>query len=108
MAHGSERRTCLTGIPISILSPIMKPLAKWVLALTTLASVLNVRAADTLTRREWTVDGAVREALVYAPPQASTNASPVVFVFHGHGGSMQNAARSFALQRVWPAAIVVY
>src|ERR1017187_5426682 len=86
----------------------MKPLGIWVLALATLASVLNVRAADTLTRREWTVDGAVREALVYAPPQASTNASPVVFVFHGHGGSMQNAARSFALQRVWPAAIVVY
>jgi polyhydroxybutyrate depolymerase len=86
----------------------MKPLATWVLALATLAGVFTTRAADTLVRREWKVDGIVREALVYAPPQAATNPSPVVFAFHGHGGSMQNAARTFALHRLWPEAIVVY
>jgi polyhydroxybutyrate depolymerase len=32
----------------------------------------------------------------------------VVFVFHGHGGNMRQAARSFALDREWPGAISVY
>ena len=65
-------------------------------------------AADGLTRRTWTVDGIAREALVYVPPQALTNATPVVFAFHGHGGSMQNAARTFGYHTRWPEAIVVY
>jgi polyhydroxybutyrate depolymerase len=86
----------------------MKSPAAWVLALTTLACVITVRAADTPMRREWTVDGVVREAVIYTPSRVSTNASPMVFVFHGHGGSMQNAARSFPLHRLWPEAIVVY
>jgi poly(3-hydroxybutyrate) depolymerase len=85
----------------------MKSLATGVLALTTLAGAFTLRAADPLVRREWTVDGVVRQALVYVPPQAATNPCPVVFAFHGHGGSMQNAVRSFAYHREWPEAIVV-
>jgi polyhydroxybutyrate depolymerase len=65
-------------------------------------------AADSLTCREWKVDDLTREALVYAPPQAHTNATPVVFAFHGHGGSMHNAARMFSCHTGWPEAIVVY
>jgi len=65
-------------------------------------------AADTLPRRQWTVDGVVREALVYTLPQAHTNPSPVVFAFHGHGGSMLNAARTFGFHTRWPEAVVVY
>ncbi len=68
----------------------------------------EVQAADNLTRREWKVDGIVREGLVYVPAQAKTNATPVVFAFHGHGGSMRNAARSFGYHALWPEAIVVY
>jgi polyhydroxybutyrate depolymerase len=49
-----------------------------------------------------------REALVVAPAQATNTGSPVIFVFHGHGGTAGNAARSFALERYWPQAIVVY
>lgn len=59
-------------------------------------------------RREWTVDGVVREALVYVPPQAKTNAVPAVFVFHGHGGTMQRIARTLPLHTLWPEALVVY
>jgi polyhydroxybutyrate depolymerase len=59
-------------------------------------------------RREWTVDGVTREALVSAPEAGATNPAPVVFVFHGHGGSMRNTARSFAIHTLWPEAIVVY
>lgn len=67
-----------------------------------------VRAGSALTEREWTVAGVVRQALVYVPPQATTNATPVVFVFHGHGGNMANAARSFGIHNLWPAALVIY
>lgn len=78
------------------------------LFLAALLTISTAQAADTLTRRQWTVDGFVREALVYVPPQARTNAAPVVFAFHGHGGSMKNAAGMFSFHTHWPEAIVVY
>jgi len=59
-------------------------------------------------RRQWTVDGVARDALVYAPAQAKTIATPVVFSFHGHGGTMYMAARSGSYHTIWPEAIVVY
>ncbi|HYR58224.1 MAG TPA: prolyl oligopeptidase family serine peptidase, partial [Chthoniobacteraceae bacterium] len=65
-------------------------------------------AANEPMRREWTIDGVVREALIAAPASAKSNATPLVFVFHGHGGSMQNAARSFHIHALWPEAIVIY
>lgn len=61
-----------------------------------------------LQRLEFTVDGVAREALVYIPPAAKLTNSPVVFVFHGHGGNMRQAARSFAIERQWPEAICIY
>ena len=61
-----------------------------------------------MIRREWKVDGVVREALVYAPMSAKTKASPVVFGFHGHGGNMNNLVRQYHFQTLWPEAIVVY
>lgn len=66
-------------------------------------------AADTTpVERQWQVDGVARKALVYAPARAKEADTPVVFAFHGHGGSMANAARSFAYHTRWPGAIVVY
>src|SRR5258708_36067757 len=73
-----------------------------------LASLSVASPADDLTRREWKVVGIVREALVYAPPSARTNATPVVFACHGHGGSMQTAGRSFSSPTSWPHATVVF
>lgn len=58
-------------------------------------------------RVEWKVDGVAREALVAAPAKPS-EAPPLVFAFHGHGGTMQHAARTFAFHEVWPEAVVVY
>jgi polyhydroxybutyrate depolymerase len=66
------------------------------------------QAADGLQKREWTVDGVAREALVYAPESAKTTAAPLVFVFHGHGCNMQNTSNTFAIHKNWPEAIVVY
>lgn len=73
------------------------------------AFALSVRAAEpALAAREWTVDGVVRKALVWVPAKAAPAAAPVVFAFHGHGGTMASAARSFGVHTLWPEAIVVY
>jgi polyhydroxybutyrate depolymerase len=57
---------------------------------------------------EFKVDGVTRGALAYVPPTAKEKPTPVVFVFHGHGGRAQNAARMFAMNRHWPEAISIY
>jgi polyhydroxybutyrate depolymerase len=72
-----------------------------------LAASAVATAADP-RRMDWTVDGTKREATVYAPDSAKTKEAPVVFAFHGHGGSMANAAKSFAVHTQWPEAVVVY
>src|SRR6476619_5160074 len=61
-----------------------------------------------LTKREWTIDGVVREGLVHIPAATAPKPYPLVFAFHGHGGSMQNAATMFDYHHVWPEAVVVY
>jgi polyhydroxybutyrate depolymerase len=55
------------------------------------------------------VGGVRRETLVYAASgKAPAQGSPLVFGFHGHGGSMRNAASSFQMHQLWPEAVVVY
>ncbi|MBN2161506.1 MAG: hypothetical protein JXR25_02185 [Pontiellaceae bacterium] len=70
-----------------------------------LAGVMSASAA--LEIREWEIDGVKREALVWMPASSEV-LPPLVFVFHGHGGSMRNGARSFRIHEIWPEAIVVY
>src|SRR5215471_12351862 len=65
-------------------------------------------SAPSPARREWTVDGVAREALVYVPSSAKLQPTPFIFVFHGHGGNMNGAARNFHYHQLWPEAIVVY
>ena len=77
-------------------------------AVVLLLATANLAVADNLTRMEWKVDGVTREALVYVPATAKTHPCPVVFAFHGHGGTMRNAANKFACHKFWPEAIVVY
>src|SRR5260221_5142013 len=76
-----------------------------VLAVVTLT---HADAAETLARHELTVAGVRREALVYVPRGAKTTPTPVIFAFHGHGGSMTTAATHFAYHTLWPQALVVY
>ena len=66
------------------------------------ASAPAVLAQTTMT---WTVDGVQRQALVFAPaPVLTTNAQPIplVFAFHGHGGTAKAAAQVMHLQTLWP------
>jgi polyhydroxybutyrate depolymerase len=68
-----------------------------------------VHAFGASTTMTWTVDGVQREALVFAPPpNIQGGAHPLVFAFHGHGGTMQSAEQGAHLQTLWPDAIVVY
>lgn len=56
--------------------------------------------------RNFDAAGVKRTALVFSP--SSPRNAPIVFAFHGHGGSARNASRNFAIHRHWPEAIVVY
>ena len=53
------------------------------------------------------IDTIEREFMLYSPPQIA-EATPVVFAYHGHGGTMKTAAAKFHFETVWPEAIVVY
>ncbi|MBL9117320.1 MAG: hypothetical protein JNJ83_20095 [Verrucomicrobiaceae bacterium] len=86
--------------------PPFSPLA--FAALTLELSVASMSAQDLLVRHELSVDGVKREALVYTPASATARPAPLVFGWHGHGGTMRNAARSFRIHEIWPEAIVVY
>ncbi|HVL39941.1 MAG TPA: hypothetical protein VM328_11180, partial [Fimbriimonadaceae bacterium] len=56
--------------------------------------------------RQFEVEGVKRQALVVEPKGAGKPA--LVLGFHGFGGNMRNAARSFAIHYHWPEALVVY
>jgi polyhydroxybutyrate depolymerase len=58
-------------------------------------------------KREFTVGDDKREALISVPAK-SDKPMPVVFAFHGHGGTMRHAARTFAYHTHWPEAVCVY
>lgn len=61
----------------------------------------------TAQRMLWKVGDTVREALVYIPAAARSKATPVVFAFHGHGGTMQNMFLTRRLDTLWPEAIFI-
>ena len=72
------------------------------------AGTIVSAAEPLLAEKEWTVDGVTRQALVHVPATARSSPAPVVFAFHGHGGTMAHAARTFSYHTLWPEAIVVY
>ena len=58
-------------------------------------------------RLELEAGGLNREALIFRPETAK-GLAPLVFVFHGHGGTAAQAARSIRIHTLWPEAVVVY
>ncbi len=68
----------------------------------------NVHAETAALTRQWQVADETRQAIIMAPEVAKQSDSPVIFAFHGHGGTAKHAARSFGFQDHWPEAIVVY
>jgi polyhydroxybutyrate depolymerase len=61
------------------------------------------------TTETFTIADVERHAMVFANANSmGGSGAPVVFVFHGHGGNAQNAARRFRIHELWPEAVVVY
>ena len=56
---------------------------------------------------EWTVNGVLRKALVYIPTALSQKPMPVIFAFHGHGGTMLNMYNTRRFDKLWPEAIFI-
>lgn len=79
------------------------PLIFFVLLLAFL-QVVNATAQEQISME---VDGITRTALV-ASPAPSRKPYPLVFFFHGHGGTARHAARTYAVHQEWPEAVVVY
>jgi polyhydroxybutyrate depolymerase len=70
---------------------------------------LSASAAGQSQVEIFTIDGAERQAIVYpTSKQTPGRGNPVVFVFHGHGGTAQNVARRFRIHELWPEAVVAY
>jgi len=65
------------------------------------------RIGSQLTPKSWDVAGVRREALV-AFPKKRKEPSPVIFAFHGHGGTARFSAWKFDFHKLWPEAICVY
>lgn len=53
------------------------------------------------------IDGVERTAIVRSPSKKSS-APPLIFAFHGHGGSGRYAERKMSFHELWPEAIVVF
>src|SRR5437667_8588175 len=72
------------------------------------ATVLLFLPSQVPTPRTWDVDGVQREALVFEPAKKTADKVPLVFDFHGHGGTAKQAARTHHVHEAWPDALVVY
>ncbi|MHB0937366.1 MAG: CE1 family esterase [Armatimonadota bacterium] len=75
----------------------------WLLTL----ALLAVHAAAEPLIFKVTVDDVERQALVFPGKKASTAPSPLVFAFHGFGGSSLSMAAT-KIHKEWPEATVVY
>ncbi|MBX7174644.1 MAG: alpha/beta hydrolase [Pyrinomonadaceae bacterium] len=53
------------------------------------------------------IEGVERKAIIHQG-EAKTKKSPVLFVFHGHGGNARLVERRFKFHDAWKDAIVVY
>jgi len=63
---------------------------------------------DLPVRRDFRIDGVTRQTLIFVPKVAQENPAPLLFAFHGRGGTIAEAAEKFHYQREWREAIVVY
>ena len=56
----------------------------------------------------WDVDGVERTALIHFPSLAAGERAPLVFAWHGHGGTARGFSGRLGIQEHWPGAIVAY
>ena len=73
-----------------------------------LASLLLLVHAVTPDTIHVTVDGVDRVAYAFAPSTQTNAKPPVLFMYHGHGGSAERCMQRFYVEKRWPEAVVVY
>ncbi len=73
-----------------------------------LSTPLLIAQRQDLSESRWKVGEVERTALVHRPDLQAEETAPLIFVWHGHGGSAKRTARKLDLHRLWPEAIVVY
>jgi len=56
----------------------------------------------------FTVDGKERTTIIQGNSTQPENGAPVIFVFHGHGGSADKASNGYQLEKYWSDALIVY
>ena len=71
-------------------------------------STLGLAQDARLLEQSWVVDEVERTAWVRVPELEGDSKAPLVFAWHGHGGSSRASSRSFKTHEHWPEAIVVY
>jgi polyhydroxybutyrate depolymerase len=73
----------------------------------TLWAIQPVLSRGKIQIQRWKVGDTDREALLYVPAFATGKPSPVIFLFHGHGGDMRKMFDNHRFDKLWPEAIVV-
>src|SRR5579862_7840037 len=73
-----------------------------------ITTLLLLVPAEDPKPRTWEVDDVTREAIVYAPSKKTDGKVPLVFDFHGHGGTAKHVAKTHHIHETWPEAVVVY
>ena len=81
------------------------PASAWTAAPRAVTSAVGYRSGRQVVA--FTTAGVRRTAVLVVPSDA-TKTAPLVFAFHGHGGSGAGFERKFKIEQFWPAAIVVY
>ena len=61
-----------------------------------------------ITLKSWKVNGVERNAVVYIPEKELLKNTPLIFVWHGHGGSAEKFMKRFPVYKFWKESIVVF
>ena len=67
----------------------------------------SASASPDLVAKKFNVDGVTRNILL-CEGVPLPGGRPLILVFHGYGGTAQDAAQRFHLEEEWPMAMVAY
>jgi polyhydroxybutyrate depolymerase len=68
---------------------------------------LHGAVPDGFQQREWLIQGSQRVALLRIP-KSHSGKMPVLFCWHGHGGTAEHAIRAWGIPAEWPEALLVF
>lgn len=97
----------MIGLNLEFLLPSKTAMKAITILFAVLFGFFGRLSAQQPIKMEWSVSGIKRNALVYVPSGKSSIPRPIIFLFHGHGGSMENVFYSRRFDMLWPEAIFV-